>query len=138
MVLAAVSNSLFAVDYPITDFGASQKGLATASIQAAIDKYSSEGGGRVVIPRGTWTSGTVELKNGVILFLEPGAVLKGSTKREDYSKNFIRAVKATGIGVEGYGTVDGSGYAFWKVTERGGYEHDRPVPATSASAECGS
>ena len=128
LALAAVSYSLQAVDYNITDYGARQKGMTTSSIQAAIDKCSSEGGGRVIIPRGTWTSGTVELKDGVTLFLEAGAVLKGSTRREDYSKNFIRAVKAWNIGVEGYGTVDGSGSAFWKVTQHGGYEHDRPVP----------
>ena len=127
-VFCGIAPVAFSADYSILDYGAEAGKMVTSSIQAAVDKCSAEGGGRVVLPRGEWKSGTVELKDGVILYFEPGAVLKGSTEREDYTKNFIRAVKASNIGVEGYGTVDGSGSAFWKVNEKGYYEHDRPVP----------
>lgn len=116
----------FAVDYAIE--GLAPGKLSTAAIQAAIDKCSAEGGGRVILPRGEWISGTVELKDGVTLYLEKGAVLKGSTDKADYTKYFIRAQKANHIGIEGEGTVDGSGYAFWKVDDKGYYDHDRPVP----------
>ena len=128
LAFCLMASAAFSADYSIRDFGAEPGKMVTGSIQKAIDKCSSDGGGRVVLPRGEWNSGTLELKDGVILYLEPGAVLRGSTRRDDYTKNFIRAVKASNIGVEGHGTVDGSGSAFWKVNANGFYEHDRPVP----------
>src|SRR3972149_4594783 len=39
----------------------------TAAIQAAIDAVATVGGGRVLIPKGTWLSGALTLKTGVIL-----------------------------------------------------------------------
>lgn len=121
---------LSAVDYDITSFGAKSKNgvLNTAKIQAAIDRCSSEGGGRVVVPRGEFMTGTISLKNNVTLHLEHGAKLVGSTERKDYTKNLIRAVGVSNIGITGNGVIDGSGWAFWKITGNGNYDHDRPVP----------
>lgn len=117
-------------DYNIVDFGAKDRQgfLNTDCIQAAIDRCCADGGGRVVLPRGTWLSGTIWLKNGVTLYLEQGSVLQGSDKMSDYSKHLIRADHAENIGVEGRGTVDGCGSAFWFKKPDGGYDHDRPVP----------
>ena len=44
--------------YNVLDFGAKENALATKSIQAAIDACSAEGGGRVIIPSGTYVCGT--------------------------------------------------------------------------------
>ena len=122
--------SLSAESYNILDFGAKagKEYLNTDKIQAAIDKCSSEGGGYVVIPRGEFVSGTLELKSGVMLQLEHGARLQGSSRKEDYTKHLIRALDAEDIGICGHGVIDGSGYSFWYVKENGLYEHDRPVP----------
>lgn len=70
-------------DYDIRDFGAKEEiapAANRAAINQAIDAASAAGGGRVVIPPGEWRTGTVELKNGVELHLERGAVLKGSDR----------------------------------------------------------
>ena len=38
--------------------------VTTASLQATIDRVSKSGGGRVEVPAGTWTIGTVWLRSG--------------------------------------------------------------------------
>ena len=130
LLLLSATTAVRAADYLISDFGARPEKdfLNTHCIQDAIDKCSREGGGRVIVPRGEWTSGTLFLRDGVTLFLEPGAVIVGSKSMADYSKHLIRAEKSSDIGIEGYGTIDGSGYAFWYVKPDGFYDHNRPVP----------
>ena len=51
---------------------------ATAALQKEIDKASLSGGGTVRIGAGTHVIGSLYLKSNVTLFLEEGAVLKGS------------------------------------------------------------
>jgi hypothetical protein len=70
---------------PITEHGAKPDGsVVTASIQAAIDACASAGGGRVLVPSGTFVTGTLYLKSGIDLHLERGAVLRGSGSFADY------------------------------------------------------
>ena len=55
-----------AQDYNIVSYGA-QSGsnkLSTVAIQKAIDQASSAGGGRVIVPKGDFTSGSIFLKSG--------------------------------------------------------------------------
>ncbi|MEX2381931.1 MAG: glycosyl hydrolase family 28 protein [Opitutales bacterium] len=47
----------------------------TRWIQHRIDAVSADGGGRVVIPPGRWCCGSLQMKSGVELQLESGAVL---------------------------------------------------------------
>lgn len=58
----------------ITDYGAVGDGAAlnTTAIQAAVDACEASGGGTVVVPRGVFVSGSVELKSKVTLYLEHG------------------------------------------------------------------
>ena len=114
----------------ITDLGAIGDGqtLNTTQIQAAIDQLAVKGGGTLVIPQGVFVSGAIFLKPGVNLYLEEGAVLKGSTNSTDYPKMmtrieghfeewlpaFINADKADHLRISGPGVLDGSGAPFWK------------------------
>lgn len=128
--LAALVCPAVAADHDIAKLGAVGDGqtLNTKAIQAAIDACAKDGGGTLVIPKGSFVSGALYLKPGVgIRFLE-GGVLKGSTNIEDYPKANTRieghfepwrAALINGDGVDGLtisgpGTLDGSGQPFWK------------------------
>jgi polygalacturonase len=80
--------SLKAQEYVITRLGAVPDGvtLNTKAIQNVIDQVSKNNGGRIVFPAGVFLIGSIELKDGVELFLEKGTVLKGSTNPLDYYK----------------------------------------------------
>jgi polygalacturonase len=111
--------------YVVTDYGAVADGktVNTKAIQAAIDKCASSGGGVLVIPKGTFLSGAIFLKQGVNLLVEKGGVLKGTTNIDDYpliptrwegteelwTSAFINAEGVTGLEISGDGTIDGSG-----------------------------
>jgi polygalacturonase len=56
----------------------------TKAIQAAIDACHRAGGGTVLLPAGTFLSGSLHLKSGVELHLEHGATLLGSPDKADY------------------------------------------------------
>ena len=66
--------------YKITDHGVVNDStlLQTEKIQAVIDQTSSKGGGVIIIPKGTYLSGALFFKPKTHLYLEEGAVLKGS------------------------------------------------------------
>lgn len=101
--------------------------VQTAEIQALIDRAAAEGGGVVRFAPGEYVMGCIELKSGVTLHLERGAVLLGSTNPDDYpsqripggptspnanDNSTLALVVANGvhdIGVEGQGTIDGRG-----------------------------
>lgn len=112
--------------YNVQDFGAKGDGttLNTKSIQAAIDKCAAEQGGTVLIPGGDFLSGTLELKSNVTLHIAAAGKLLGSPKREDYTAGkgvppgngnivFLFAVNAHHLSIEGKGTIDGNGLAFY-------------------------
>jgi exo-poly-alpha-galacturonosidase len=56
----------------------------TKAIQSAIDRCAGDGGGVVVVPKGTFMSGALFFKPGVNLLVEKDGVLKGSTNPDDY------------------------------------------------------
>ncbi len=71
--------------FNITDYGAKIcDRLQTNAIQKAIDDCFLAGGGRVVIPCGIFLTGGIRIRSGVQLYLESGAILKGSRDPEDY------------------------------------------------------
>ena len=83
-ILAALTAS--ARDYVVTQFGVKNDStkLQTAALQKIIDRASEEGGGNVVIPKGTFLTGALFFKPGTKLSLQEGAVLKGSDNIKDY------------------------------------------------------
>jgi len=126
--------SKFATDFPITAYGARTDARPrenAAAIQKAIDAAAVKGG-RVVVPAGEWTSGTIWLKSGVELHLEEGAVLKASADLADYNAedaypenwgcpkeeywrgfHFIICRAAKNVAITGSGTIHGNGDAFF-------------------------
>ncbi len=69
----------------IEAFGAERGAVPqTRAIQSAIDACAAAGGGQVLVPAGTWTTGTLILKSRIDLHLAMGAVLRGSPSIADY------------------------------------------------------
>lgn len=117
--------------YRITDYNLINDStvIQTKKIQAVIDKAQANGGGVVVIPKGTFLSGSLFFKQGTHLYLEEGAKLKGSdditnfplvpTRMEGQSlKYFAALVNADGLNgftISGKGTIDGNGLKYWKA-----------------------
>ncbi len=111
--------ALGATDYLARDFGAKPDGLTlnTASLQAAIDFASSRGGGRVVLDKGDYVSGTIYLKNDVILHIEKDASLMSSLNPYDFIRDpdakwtsLVFAIKQKNVGVTGEGMINGRGF----------------------------
>ena len=119
-------------DFVITDFGAKSDTtvLSTAAIQTAIDCCANEGG-RVVVPAGDFKTGTIVLRSNVNLYLESGATLYGSTDLRDYRRmkssyislrthtptiQLIYADSVENVVIDGYGTIDGQGRGFKKLS----------------------
>ncbi|MCE5310994.1 MAG: hypothetical protein LLG20_25415 [Acidobacteriales bacterium] len=103
--------------FNVMSHGTSGRGLVNdaPAIQAAIDACSRSGGGTVYFPAGDYLSGTIVLKSNVTLHLSPGAVLRGSRKMDDYNPpHLIYAQDAENIGIEGSGTINGNGDAYWE------------------------
>ncbi len=115
-------------EYVITDYGVQNDStlLQTEAIQAVIDRCATEGGGVVVIPEGTYLSGSLFFRQGTHLLVR--GRLKGSdrirdfrllkTRMEGQTLNYFAAlVNADGIDgftISGNGTIDGNGYHYWE------------------------
>lgn len=87
-------------DFPITNFGAQAGGEInnTKAIAAAIEACHQAGGGRVVVPAGTWLTGPIHFKSNVNLYLEENAILSFTDNPEDY----LPAVMTSWEGMECY------------------------------------
>ncbi|WP_125723061.1 rhamnogalacturonidase [Flavobacterium ustbae] len=117
--------------YRITDFEVKEDSvlIQTKNIQAVIDKASLNGGGVIVVPSGVFLSGALFFKPKTALYLEKGAVLKGSDAIADYpirpsrieGQNldyFPALVNAYGVdhfSISGEGTINGNGKKFWEA-----------------------
>src|SRR5271169_4109290 len=100
-----------------TRYGAKGNGRTNdgPAIQKAIDACAAAGGGVVWFPPRDFLAGTIVLKNNVTLHLAAGATLWGSRQMTDYRTNhLIFAENAENIAIEGDGTINGNGDAFWE------------------------
>lgn len=116
--------------YVLTDYGveADSTMLQTEAIQRVIDLAASRGGGVVVVPRGTFLSGSLFFRQGTHLHLQDGAVLKGidaikyyplvKTRMEGqtllYFAALVNADGLDGFTITGNGTINGNGLRFWE------------------------
>ncbi len=133
--------------YNVSDYGAIGDGKTknTAAIQSAIDKCNAEGGGQVLISKGSFLTGAIHMKSNVNLHIEAGAILKFSTDPKDYLPvvrtrwegddcyNYSPLIYANGqtnFAVTGKGTLDGQGSTTnwwpWKGLTKMGYIKGTP------------
>ena len=119
------------IEFNILDYGAKTDTTFNnqKSIQEAIDKCNSTGGGRVIIPEGIWKTSYIELKSNVNLYLEKGSTLSFIDSIPLYAvptftrweglecMNFhplIYAKDQENIAITGEGTIKGNGAKWWK------------------------
>ncbi|MEI7027771.1 glycoside hydrolase family 28 protein [Paenibacillus sp. y28] len=111
----------------IRDFGAVGDAVTkdTRSIQAAIDYCAEQGGGKVIVPKGQFLSGTLMLKSYVNLHLEAAGRIVSSMDEADFAppegtflsegqggSALLCARHAEKVSVTGPGTIDGRGEHF--------------------------
>ncbi|MCU0352520.1 MAG: glycoside hydrolase family 28 protein [Cytophagales bacterium] len=115
--------------HTISDFGARPGEDARAAIRQAVEACHRNGGGRVVVPAGTYpVNGPIHLLSHVNLHLERGAVLKFSVNPADYLpvvkvrwegtvcynySPLIYAYQAENVAITGEGLIDGQTELFW-------------------------
>ncbi len=146
-ILASIKEPVFPNrEFKITDYGAVEGGKqdCTDAIKRAIEKCSSSGGGKVVVPEGIYLTGAIYLKSNVNLHLLKNSTLLFSTDPKAYMpvvftrwegtecmnfSPFIYAFKEKNIAVTGEGTLDGgaSDANWWAWARRG---TDGKSPAT--------
>ena len=135
-------------DYSIVNYGAKADGTTDClpAIKKAIAQCSKAGGGRVLIPAGTWfAKGPIHLLSNVDLHLEDNAVVKFSTDSDDYLplvltrfegvelmnySPLIYAYEQKNIAVTGKGTFDGQAdndhWWNWTGSKRFGWKEGMP------------
>lgn len=106
------------------------KGTSGADIQEKIDKAFAAGGGKVIVPAGTYQVGSIRLRSNVDLHLEKDAMLIGGTSSDSYdsfpeeicsikpensAKVLVYAYNEDNIAITGEGVIDGQGVAFFDV-----------------------
>ncbi len=116
--------------YNLADYGVVNDStlLQTEKIQAVIDRAAQNGGGVIVVPKGTYLTGSLFFKPRTHLHLEEEATLKGSddishfaivdTRIEGQSLKYfaalINADRVDGFTISGKGTIDGNGSRYWR------------------------
>ena len=116
--------------YVLTDYNILDDGkIHTKEIQNLIDRAYENGGGVIVVPKGTYLTGALFFKQGVNLYIEDGGVLKGSDDIYDYPimqtriegetcpyfAALINADNVEGFKMCGKGTIDGNGLKSWRA-----------------------
>ena len=120
-------------DFLITKYGANTAATAAVNqkaINKAIAACSKAGGGRVIVPAGTFNTGAITLLSKVNLHVEKGAVLQFVFEPDLYPivltrwegldcwnlSPLIYAYKQTDIAITGEGVIDGGGTndTWWK------------------------
>ena len=113
------TNVVNIMDYHVDNTG---KTLETTNINRAISDVSARpGGGVLYFPPGIYLSGTVFMKSNVKLYVDAGAVIRGSSRNVDYppapTPSGGRSLRAFFIfdhvenaGLMGPGTIDMEGY----------------------------
>jgi len=135
-----------AKEFVITKYGAIGDGktLNTEAFKKAIDDCNKSGGGRVIVPLGTFLTGAIHLKSNVDLHLADSAKILFSRDPKDYPIVFTRwegmelmnysaliyAYGQENIAVTGNGTLDGNADAenWW------GWNRERPSKQVPARA----
>lgn len=118
-------------DYVISGYDGQNK---TNCINDAISDCAKDGGGKVVIPKGRWLTGPINLKSNINLYLDEDAEIIFSTNFDDYLppvfsrfegielynySPLIYAKDCENVAITGKGTLDGQGEAWWSWKREG-------------------
>ena len=125
--------------FDVRAFGAIGDGAAkdTAAIQRTIDAAGAAGGGEVLLPAGTYLSGSLFLQSGIDFHLAEGAVLKASPDPADYNApdvfpqnrasprdgdntsggHLLLCVDRERVTLRGPGRIDGNAPAFLRLPD---------------------
>jgi hypothetical protein len=100
--------------------------LWTKGFAKAIENLKNQGGGKLIIPPGTYETGTIELISNLEVVLEDGVTIIGSKNLQDYSVHqwghnpdrtpwhLLYGKDCHNLTISGKGTINGSGPAFWE------------------------
>lgn len=147
-ILSAIEAPQFADnEFNILDFGAVADGITnnTKAINEAINTCSEKGGGKVIIPQGTFYTAAIHLKSNVNLHLSEGSTLSFSVIPSDYLplvytrwegidcynySPLIYAHNQTNIAITGKGKLQGNAtindWWIWKGKEEYGWAEGLP------------
>ncbi len=114
----------------IDKFGAIGDGIFDCSlpIKQAIEEVKNAGGGKIIVKKGVWKTGPIDLYSNIEFHLKKGAVISFIPQPELYPPVFTRwegvecwcmhpcvfADKQENIIISGKGTFDGSGQWWWE------------------------
>lgn len=121
--------------FRITNFGAAELDTEKNKLafRQAIEQCNEQGGGVVLVPEGTWSTGAIHLKSNVNLHLVKGATLLFSSDTVDYLplvfsrwegtelynfSSLIYAHEAENVAITGPGKLDGQGEEWSKKYSR--------------------
>jgi len=124
-ILARIRPPLFpSRDFDVTAFGAVGNNTTdnTEAFRNAIAACVQSGGGRVVVPKGEFLTGAIELKSNVNLYLSSDATIRFTRDINRYPLVFTRwegvelmnfspllyAFEQTNVAISGTGTIDGN------------------------------
>jgi polygalacturonase/lysophospholipase L1-like esterase len=134
-------------DFNITRFGATGDGQkdCTEAFRKAIAACTKAGGGRVLVPAGSFLTGAISLRSNVNLHVSAGATIKFSQDPAKYMplvftrfegmelmnySPFIYAFEQENIAITGEGTLDGQSdeahWWPWKGNVEGGWKKGAP------------
>ena len=137
-------------DYDVTKYGAAGDGRAdcTEAFRKAVAACNKAGGGRVVVPAGTFLTGPIHLLSNVNLHVSEGATVRFSRNPKDYLplvftrwegmelmnySPFVYAFGQKNVAVTGAGTLDGNSddehWWPWKGQARHGWKKGGPNQA---------
>lgn len=113
-------------DFQIVDYGANGNGqsLNTDAFAKAIKACSDAGGGRVIVPAGTWLTGPIQLLSHVELHLEANALVQFTGDHAAYRGEHgavnspVYSTNCEDIAITGEGTFDGAGDK-WRPVKKG-------------------
>ncbi|HEV2293086.1 MAG TPA: glycoside hydrolase family 28 protein [Tepidisphaeraceae bacterium] len=119
--------------YNIVDHGADPAGQSksTTAFARAMDTASRAGGGRVVVPRGTFLTGPIVLRSHIELHLQEGATILFSRDYTDYPliatdweglpdvrcMSPVWGEDLVNVAITGSGTINGQGEA-WRAVKK--------------------
>ncbi|MGN6627479.1 MAG: rhamnogalacturonidase [Tepidisphaeraceae bacterium] len=141
--------------FNVRNFGAvgDGKALDSPAIDKAIVAASNAGGGTVVVPAGTYLSGSIHLKSNIHLLIDAGATILGAPQKlnaydetEPFSgvayqdgghcyfhNSLIWGENLTNVSITGRGTIDGGGLTRDSklLDEMCGYRHPNKASTKS-------